>query len=155
MTKKSFTHLTTNFTLEEMTHSQTAVRKGYANDPSPTAVERLRQLCKLILEPLRKELRKPIIISSGFRGREVNSAIGGAVNSQHMKGEAADIMVPGFPPQIVFETIIKLKLPYDQVIQEFDQWVHVSHAPEYNRSQELTATKVGRRTVYMPFTIEG
>ena len=78
--------LTDHFTLEEMTVSEYAARNGLKNTPSETAVQNLKILCKNVLEPLRLNLQKPIISTSGYRSKKVNEAIGGSTTSQHMKG---------------------------------------------------------------------
>jgi zinc D-Ala-D-Ala carboxypeptidase len=139
--------LSSHFTLEEMLESQTARRKGIAEQftPPPEAVTNLKALCKNILEPLREAIGKPIKISSGYRCPRLNKAIGGAKNSQHLVGEAADIQgLEGVSNKQLFNKIKQLGLPFDQMIWEFgnDQnpaWVHVSFGPR-NRRQII---KVG------------
>ncbi len=142
-------NLSPHFTLEEMTLSQIAVRSGIANTPSKRQINSLIRLCENILEPLRKRLGKPVYISSGFRNPTVNSLIGGSATSQHMRGEAADITVEGMTPQELFEFIRATDLPYDQLIQEFDRWVHVSYGSR-KRGQELYARKnPTNKTIYV------
>lgn len=138
--------LSTYFTLEEMTVSQEATRKGLANRPGPTEVDNLRRLCVNVLDPLRKHLG-PIIVTSGYRSPRVNAAVGGAKTSQHVYGLAADIIVPGHSVAFVVATIRRLGLPYDQVIDEFGSWTHVSHTPR-PRGEYLIARRVDGRTTY-------
>lgn len=137
------------FTLEEMTHSQQATRKGLDNTPGPNEVKNLKELVKNVLDPLRESLNKPIVVSSGYRSPAVNKAVGGASSSQHRYGEAADITVPGMTVAQVIKAIKKLGLPYDQVIDEWGSWVHVSYGPR-NRRQHLLARTVAGKTVYTP-----
>lgn len=136
-------NLSSNFSLEELTTSQTAARKGLNNSPSPEVLKSLQELA-IFLEQLRTLLNKPIKINSGYRSPEVNKAIGGSSNSQHCKGQAADIIVPGMTPDQVVQAIIKSSLPYDQVIREFDSWTHVSISSK-PRKQALIIDKAGTR----------
>lgn len=139
--------LSPNFTLEEMLESQTARRKGIAEQftPPPEVINNLRALCKNILQPLRDSVGGPIKISSGYRTPRLNRAIGGARNSQHMVGEAADIQgLNGMTNKQLFNKIKQMNLPFDQLIWEFgnDQnpaWVHVSFGPR-NRRQIIRVT---------------
>ncbi|NBB18567.1 DUF882 domain-containing protein [Runella sp. CRIBMP] len=133
-------NLTPHFTLKEMTVSQTAIRMGIDNTPNTRQITNLTRLCENILEPLRIMVGKPINVSSGFRNPTVNSLVGGSSSSQHMKGEAADFTIEGLTVQELFDLIRTSTLPYDQLIQEFDSWVHVSFGPR-NRRQALIFTK--------------
>jgi len=124
--------LSKNFTLDEMTFSPTAVRLGINNTPTPDQIHKLEALCKHVLQPVRDHFGKPVAINSGFRSRELNKAIGGAKDSQHMRGEAADIRVIGGGNDVVWQYIVD-KLNFDQVILEHVPesnphrgWVHVS-----------------------------
>lgn len=137
-------HLTRNFSLAELT----VTNKPFANTPNADQVECLRALAENVLQPLRDALGKPITVTSGFRSQRVNSAVGGATTSQHLRGEAADIKVEGMAPLKVAQTIVRLGLPFDQVINEFNSWVHVSYSSRHRREQK-TAVKRGARTVYI------
>lgn len=137
-----------HFTLAEMTASQVASRLGYDNTPSVEATTCLRGLVQHILDPLREKLGKPIIVSSGFRSARVNSAVGGASSSQHCLGQAADINVKGMPVADLVATIRQLNLPFDQLIDEFGDWVHVSYGPEQRRDV-MKARKENGKTVYL------
>ena len=142
-------NLTEHFTLAELTVSQEAARAGLPNRPNAEQVERLRDLCAAVLEPLRLRVRRPVVVSSGFRSVTVNRRIGGAAKSQHTRGEAADIIVPGMTPAEVVDLIRAMRLPFDQVIEEFGRWVHVSHSrANGNRGEVLAATREGGQTRY-------
>lgn len=135
--------LSPHFTLAEMTISQEAARSGLKNAPAPHQIIALRALCETVLEPLRASVKRPIVVSSGFRSRTVNARIGGSASSQHCRGEAADIMVPGMDTADVVDLIRALRLPFDQVIDEFSRWVHVSHSGAGNRGEVLMAFRRG------------
>ena len=104
-------------------------------------------LCENVLEPLRERVRRPVIVSSGFRSTSVNRRIGGSPKSQHCKGQAVDFTIPGMSVAEVVLLIRRMGLPYDQLIDEFSKWVHVSHVTR-NRGQLLTARYSGGRVVY-------
>jgi zinc D-Ala-D-Ala carboxypeptidase len=137
--------LSQSFTLAELT----VTGSGLPNTPSPVEQDCLRELCTRVLQPLRDHVGVPIVVSSGYRSQRVNAAAGGAASSQHRLGQAADFNVAGLSPRHTCQTIIDLRLPFDQLIQEFGRWVHVSYGPR-NRRQVLTATKKGSKTVYLP-----
>ncbi len=116
------------FTLEEMTASQTAARQGIDNRPPDAALENLSRLCAA-LDTIRDAVKRPIIVSSGYRCPALNAAIGGALHSAHMDGRAADIVAPLFgPPPMLAGFIIGLGVDFDQLIIEFDAWVHFAIA---------------------------
>lgn len=150
--------LTPHFSLREMLFSQEATRKGIDEQfaPEPHVVQNLNALCVNILEPLRLSLGVPIRVTSGYRCPRLNKAIGGATNSQHTLGQAADIEADGVSNLESAERIIALKLPFDQMILEYPNangepsWIHVSYGPRHRR-QVLVARKVGGRTVYEPY----
>ena len=128
--------LSKSFTLAEL--CVTSVRLD--NTPGPKVTESLRALATDILQPLRDAVGVPVNVTSAYRHPDVNKAVGGAKTSQHVLGEAADIVVAGMSPREVCETIIALNLPFDQLISEFGRWTHVSRGPR-NRRQVLTATR--------------
>ena len=135
-----------------MTKSATAQRKGIKNDPSIQVCKSLTALIEKVLDPLREAYGKPIIVTSGYRCEKLNKAVGGAASSQHVKGEAADIRsVPDTPEENkkLFDLIVKLGLPFDQLINEYNyDWVHVSFGARHRR-QKLKAVKKNGRTTYI------
>jgi hypothetical protein len=134
-------NLSKNFSLNEMCRSNTASVRGLPNVPNAEQVKNLQQLCENVLQPLRNHLGKPVVINSGFRSQAVNMAVGGAKNSQHMKGEAADIKCKDYPYAKEIYTWIMDNLKFDQVILERKGkavWVHVSFRTNgRNRQQAL------------------
>ena len=140
-------NLTKHFTLEEMTFSEYAVRNEITNIPDAIIIGNLRDTCLMILEPLREAIGKPISITSGYRNPHLNKSIGGSVISQHCFGQAIDFKVSGISTEDLFQKIIELDLPFDQLIQEFDSWVHCSYRAN-PRKQKLRANKKGGKTIY-------
>lgn len=147
--------LSNNFSLKELTKSQTAERKGISNEPeSDDIVENLRHLAENVLQVVRDEFG-PTVINSGYRSPALNAAIGGSSKSQHSKGEAADIEVPGVSNLEIAE-YIRDNLEFDQLILEAYRdgdpssgWVHVSLKRDGdNRNQVLTATFTGGKAHY-------
>ena len=139
------------FTIKELTKSATAQRLGINNDPSIEVTQNLNALVEKILDPLRKAYGHPIIVTSGYRCERLNRAVGGAATSQHVKGQAADIRCTAdtrVGNKKLYDLIIKLGLPFDQLINEYDyDWVHVSFSPR-NRRQKLAAIRIGNKTAY-------
>lgn len=153
-------NLSTHFTLDELTHSDTAKREGIPNRPTDAEIGALQALCERILEPLRAAIGGAIKINSGYRGPQLNARIKGAKKSQHLIGQAADIQAPGLTVVRLFKTIIQLGLPFDQVIYEAksptSMWVHVSHSAAGNRGQIMVAQfdAAGRAVAYPTKTAE-
>ena len=146
--------LTNNFSLAEMTKSQTATRKGIRNEPSTEHIEKLIHLAETVLQPVREHFGKPVAISSGYRSPELCEAIGSSAKSQHAKGEAADFEIPGVD-NMQLATWINKNTNFDQLILEYYEpgdpnsgWVHCSAVKEGSRAQVLKATKVGGKTKY-------
>ena len=141
--------LSPHFTLREMTESQTAVKHGIVNIPSPEAVENLRRLCQGTLEPLREAIGLPIIITSGFRTKALNDKLAHASStSQHMRGEAADFYVgKGSREELIkaFREILQNPvIDFDQVIL-YPTFIHVSYvSKERNRHGILKAQGNGK-----------
>ncbi len=136
--------LTANFSLAELT----VTGRNMPNVPNEAEVASLRSLAEYILQPLRDALGKPVRVNSAFRSEAVNRAVGGTATSQHRLGQAADVHVPGMTSTEVAKKIVALGLPFDQVIEEFGSWVHVSYGPRHRR-QQLTAVKRSGKTVYV------
>jgi hypothetical protein len=152
--------LTTNFSLAELTASQVAARKGIPNNPTAGQIENLKKLCESILQPIRNHYDSPVIISSGFRTPELCILINSSINSQHAKGQAADLQVIGVDNKALAK-YIKENLDFDQLILEFYKesegphsgWVHVSYEGKGNRKESLQATRSEKtgKTVYSPW----
>lgn len=142
------TQLSPHFSLEELTHSDSAVRNGWDNTPDETTKTNLTRLAEF-LERVKVLLdNKPIMINSAYRSKQVNDAVGSKDTSQHRLGCAADIRVPGMTPDQVTQAIKGSDLPFDQVIREFDSWTHVSvpnREGEQPRGQALIIDKSGTR----------
>lgn len=157
-----------NLTLKEVMYSQTAIRKGIDNTPTEEHIEKLKVIAEKIFQPLREHFGVPICVSSGYRSKALNKAIGGAhkiVNgfyvptSQHCKGEAFDLDADTYGQitnKQIFDYIAE-NLEYDQLIWEFGteypdgnpNWVHVSYSEGNNRMKKLTASKKeGYSTIY-------
>ena len=125
--------LSDHFTLSELTKSSTAERRGIDNEPGPSEIENLILVCDQILEPVRNHYGIPFAPNSGFRGLELNQAIGSSNTSQHVKGEAVDFEVPGIPNKDVALWVME-NCEFDQLILEFYKegipdsgWVHCSY----------------------------
>ena len=142
------------FTIEELSKSATAARLGLKNKPDAAARKALTALTEQVLDPLRKAWGRPIVVNSGYRCPALNTAVGGAVNSQHVYGEAADIEDYSRSRAMnakLFQKIRELGLPFDQLIYESPNsagpdWVHVSYGPRHRR-QVLRQTAGGYRTL--------
>lgn len=132
--------ITPHFTLAEMTVSQIAAREGLDNKPGPQALANLDLLCQA-LEGVRELCRAPVLISSGFRSQAVNQRVGGARNSAHLSGLAADFTVVEIEPREVVQRILASDLVFDQLILEYDSWVHLAVAAQTPRREVLTARR--------------
>ena len=148
-------NLSRNFTLLELTKSDTAVRKGINNNPNAGQIEKLKELCENILQPVRDHYGR-VKVTSGFRSSELCLAIGSSVNSQHAKAEAADFECIGVDNAELADWIHK-NLNYDQLILEFytpgepnSGWIHCSWVSEQPRKQFLWAYKSEGKTKYKP-----
>ena len=148
--------LTNNFSLTEMVKSETALRHDMDNTPGETEIENLKQLCEQVLQPVRNHFQTGVKVNSGFRHPEVNAKVGGSKTSDHCKGQAADIEIPGIPNADLAIWIMD-NLQYTQLILEFytpgipdSGWVHVSYDPANLKKQNLTAVKKDGKTVYLP-----
>lgn len=148
--------LTENFSLAEMTKSETALRLDLPNDPEPEHLENLQALAENVLQPVRDHFGRGVKVNSAYRHPDVNRAVGGSTTSDHCKGMAADIEIPGIANADLAEWI-KDNLEFRQLILEFytpgvpdSGWVHVSYNPADNKKQVLTAMKENGKTVYKP-----
>jgi hypothetical protein len=148
-------NLSANFTLKELTKSDTATRLGLDNTPDEQALENLKTLCEMVLQPVREHFGKSVTVNSAYRSPESNAAVGGSKTSDHCKGMAADIEIVGVANADLAQWIMD-NLEYTQLILEFytpgipdSGWVHVSYDPNNLKKQELTATKVAGKTTYL------
>lgn len=144
-------NLSDHFTLAEMVVSQDAARFGIDNTPDDAQIDNLRRLCR-VLETVRATLQSPIIVSSGFRSKELNRIVRGRRRSAHLQGLAADIIVPAYGnPLAVCRAIERSGIPYDQVIHEFGGWCHFGIAAKGDgRRQSLTIDQIGTRSGLLP-----
>ncbi len=147
--------LSPHFSLQEMLASHTASRLKINNQPTDLSViANLKALCTVVLEPIRQMVDKPVIITSGYRSRALNTRLGGAVQSQHMFGEAADFTVNGVDMAALAKALeTDNTLPFDQLIFEevtrpetnsTRRWIHISHRRvSFNRSEARTIRRCG------------
>jgi zinc D-Ala-D-Ala carboxypeptidase len=148
-------NLTENFTLSEMTKSETALRYDMDNSPPQEITSNLQALAVHVLQPVRDHYGTGVKVNSGYRSPDVNAKVGGSKTSDHCKGMAADIEIPGVPNAELAEWI-RSNLLFTQVILEFytqgvpdSGWVHVSYDHENLKKQALTAVKEDGKTVYL------
>lgn len=143
--------LTPSFWLSEFFKSDTALRKGIDNTPTPEALANIRTLLGPGMQRIRELLGAPVSISSGYRSPALNRAVGGSQTSQHSKGQAADFTAPsaGDPLKICRKLLEhRDEIGFDQLILEFGQWTHVSFA-QIPRGQVLTAKRTPSGVVYV------
>jgi zinc D-Ala-D-Ala carboxypeptidase len=150
------TQLTQNFSLHELTKSETALRYDMPNDPGSVEIANLVDLAAKVLQPIRDHYAKGVKINSGFRHPDVNAKVGGSRTSDHCRGMAADIEIPSVPNAELAQFIAD-NLEFTQLILEFytpgipdSGWVHVSYDPNNLKKQVMTATKQNGKTVYLP-----
>ena len=141
--------LSSNFSLKELTASQTAERKGINNNPNEDQIDKLKMLCENVLQKVRDHYSKVVTVSSGYRSPELCVAIGSSQNSQHAKGEAADFEIFGLSNAELCKWITD-NLEFDQMILEYHKldepnsgWIHCSYKSEDNRKQILRAYRSG------------
>ena len=148
--------LSSNFSLLELTKSQTAERKGIDNTPSTEHQENLKKLCENVLQPVRDHFEQVVSVSSGYRSPELCTAIGSKTTSQHARGEAADLEIFGVSNKELADWV-HCNTNYDQLILEYwkesdpnSGWVHCSYSESNNRRQYLRAYKENGKTKYEP-----
>ena len=137
--------MTPHFTLAELTATQ---HRQFDNTPNDEEKANLLRLAEFLERVKSAFDMRPIMINSAFRSKAVNDSVGSKDTSQHRLGCAADIRVPGMTPDAVCRALIASELPYDQIIREFDSWVHISvpsHANHPPRRQALIIDKAGTR----------
>jgi len=145
-------NLSPSFTLDQMTHSDTALRKGIDNTPNAGEITNLTKLCETLLEPVQQLIGVPLVINSGYRSPTLNQAVGGATGSAHMDGRACDFKLgKGMDLQTAFDQLRRSSLPYDQIIFECKAWIHIA-IPKVGvgpRRQAMTATGTPGKWAYM------
>jgi hypothetical protein len=148
-------NLSANFSLKELTKSDTATRLGIDNTPDAETIDNLKTLCDKVLQPVREHFGKSVTVNSGYRSPESNAAVGGSKTSDHCRGYAADIEIAGVANAELAQWIMD-NLDYTQLILEFytqgipdSGWVHVSYDANHLKKQELTAVKVAGKTQYL------
>ena len=136
--------LSPNFSLAEAVKSQTALRLGIDNTPTAAVIDRMKAVCEAILEPVREHFQRPVVVNSFYRSPILNNKVGGAENSQHVKGEAVDFEIMGVPNAEVAEWV-RDNLEYDMCALEFytsgqpnSGWVHVSYKETGCRGECIT-----------------
>ena len=148
-----------HITYKEATKSDTAIRKGINNSPTPEIIERMQLVAEKVFEPIREHFRVPIFINSFYRSITLNHAIGGSSSSQHCTGEAIDMdtrdRYDGINNTDLF-LYIKNNLEFDQLIWEYGteiepDWVHVSYKSENNRNSIIKAMRRDGKTIYVPY----
>ncbi len=143
-------NLTRSFSLAEMCKSQIALNRGLDNTPSPFIVDNLKMLCEKVLQPIRDHFNLPVTVVSGYRSANVNRAVGGQYNSQHLLGKAADIEIVGVHNADIWRFIYG-SMDFDQVIAEHLEqddptagWIHVSYSLAKNRKEALSCVAAGK-----------
>lgn len=126
-----------NFKMSELIQSDTAIRNNINNMPDINSLDCMLDLIYHCLQPIRDKIGKPMIISSGYRNSQVNNLVGGVSTSQHTKGQAVDFTITGLTPAQIIEKIKSYGIEYDQLINEYDKWVHISFVKNKNRKQIL------------------
>jgi len=147
--------LSTNFSLNELTKSDTAIRHDIDNTPSLQVIDNLQDLVDNVLQPLREKFG-PVVVTSGYRSPAVNTKIGGSTTSDHCHGYAADFEVLGMDNRELALYIRDNNFKFKQLILEFYRdgvpdsgWLHCSFQKDANKGQVLTAKKVNGRTQYV------
>ena len=119
-----------NFTISELVYSDTAKKYNINNMPDLKTIDNLLKLIFFCLQPIRNRLKKPMIISSGYRCNTLNKIVGGVSNSGHLNGTSADFIVKGMQIEEIYQIIKNSDIKYTQLIQEKGQWIHI----QYNSS---------------------
>lgn len=123
------------FKMSELIHSDKANLLRINNMPDINSLDNMLNLIYFVLNPLRARLQKPIIITSGFRCKELNKAVNGAEYSQHLRGQAVDFIIEGMKPSEIIKFINATNIEYDELINEYDKWVHISFNKRNNRNR--------------------
>ena len=122
-----------NFTISEFLSSNVAKKINIQNIPYPKQLDNILNLIFYCLQPVRNLIRKPIIITSGFRCKKLNDLVGGVKNSNHLSGCAADFVIKNYSPSEIIEIISSSDIPFSEHINEYDKWVHISYLKHGNK----------------------
>lgn len=126
-----------NFKISELIYSETAIKNNINNMPDINSLDNMLNLIYYCLQPARELLNAPMTITSGFRNPLVNRLVGGVNSSQHLYGQAADFIIKGMTPNQIISIIKTSKIEFDQLINEYDKWVHISYNKGKNRREIL------------------
>lgn len=126
-----------NFSMSELIRSDVASKNGINNTPNPSSLDNLFDLIVYCLQPVRNAIDKPMIITSGYRCTKLNKLVGGVKNSHHLIGCAADFIVAGLNPSEIINIILKSDIRFNQLINEYDKWVHISYIKDKNKNQVI------------------
>ena len=124
-----------NFKISELIYSEKAIKNNINNMPDINSLDNMLDLIVYCLQPIRDYIKKPMIITSGYRNKEVNKLVNGKENSQHLKGQAVDFYIKGLSIKNTIELIKKSGVEFDQLINEYDKWVHISFVKNKNRCE--------------------
>ena len=124
-----------NFSISELTKSETANLHNINNMPDINSLDNMLDLIYYVLQPIRDRLKKPMVITSGYRCKRVNELLNGSKTSQHLKGQAVDFIVPNMAVDEVIQFIRNSYIQYDQLINEYNKWIHISFDKDNNRQQ--------------------
>lgn len=127
-----------NFKISELVKSNTALAYNINNIPDVESLDNLLNLIYFCLQPIRNIIQRPMIITSGYRNARVNQLVGGVADSQHCLGQAVDFKINSMTPALIIEKIKKSNIEFDQLINEYGKWVHISYCKGRNRKQILS-----------------
>ena len=122
-----------NFKISELIHSETSIKNNINNMPDINSLDNMLELICYCLQPLREKIKKPMIITSGYRNSEVNKLVGGVANSQHTKGQAVDFVISGMTVEQIINFIKANNIEFDECINEYNKWCHISYNKGKNR----------------------
>ena len=122
-----------NFSISELIKSDIAIKNGISNIPNVEQLDNILNLIFYCLQPARNLINAPMIITSGFRCKKLNELVGGAIGSHHLSGCAADFVIKGISPNKIIEIISDSNIPFNELINEYDRWVHISYLKQGNK----------------------
>ncbi len=126
-----------NFSFSELINSEIAKKNKINNIPDISSMDNILNLIVFCLQPIRNLINKPMIVTSGFRCENVNKIVGGSSNSQHKTGQAVDFIIKDMIPSAIIDIILNSNIEFDQLINEYNKWVHISFNKANNRKQVL------------------